>query len=197
MTALPLIMALDIATKTGWAYGPPGKVVKSGSVNLRSSKDDPISTITNNIGFFLANFVVWDPIEEIVVEAAKPAGEGAGGNAVVIAWGCLSVVEFFAACKKIPVRYVANNTLKKHFIGKAYVEAPPTFKPNLRDRSERNRQYGKLLMIERARLLGYLPIDCNDDNRADACGLHDYASHKFHRSAAPRELKLFGQSVPA
>ncbi len=58
-----------------------------------------------------------------------------------------------------------------------------------------NRNYNKMKVKERAKQLGHIPFDCEDDNRADACALHYYASVKFC-GFRETELTLFGAPTP-
>lgn len=193
---MTIILALDIATNTGWAYGPAGHIERSGSIRLRhvgrrNQDDDPMHVAWSNIAFYLRDTWVLDKPDLLVVEAPMPPGEQKSGPATQIAFGCLAAMHAMAALYEIPVRYAYVQTWRKHYTGKSRHDPPLTFMPK-RSRPDRNREWNKHVTLERAKQLRHVPIDCKDDNRADACGMHDWASHHFCRKGAPAELTLFG-----
>lgn len=193
---MPTILTLDIATNTGWAYGPAGQIEKSGSVRLRAPKTarrdaDPMHVGWSNVAFWLRDTWIFDKPDEIVAEAPLPPGDQSSGAAAQTALGLLAVVHAMAAMYEIPIRYAYVQQWRKHYTGKPFHKAPATFMPN-RKSGERNRMWNKQVTIERARLLRHIPMDCKDDNRADACGMHDWASHHFHRKGSPASFNLFG-----
>ena len=78
-------------------------------------------------------------------------------------------------CGPYGIRTAIGNvqTVRKHFLGQARPEEP------------------KAAVIKRCHLMGLMPDDCYDDNRADALALWDYAAATYGRRA-PAELVLFG-----
>ena len=46
----------------------------------------------------------------------------------------------------------------------------------------------KRAVVKMARLLGYIPKDCDDDDMADACAVFDFASSHFASKAAVFQL---------
>jgi hypothetical protein len=187
------ILALDIATTTGYACGPVGKIERSGSVRLKTPKDD-VWVAGQNIGFFLRDlFIIQSEIPDvIVVEAPLPAGASPGAAAAIIAWGSLFTVQFMAAAYEIPVRLVKADDVRSHYTGRSRWQAPPGSKGG----KDANRIYGKSKVVERAHLLGHMPLDSHDNDRADACAVHSYASVKLfgHRET---ELRMFGERPSA
>lgn len=176
------ILSLDIATVTGFALGPAGKIERSGSVRLKKPADETF-VAWENIGMFLRDLFVIssDRPDIIVTEAALPPGAGLGGQAVVIAWGCLSVVHFVAKAYEIPVRYAHSTSVAKHYTGRG----------RWGDRDEKKRE-----TVKRAQLLGHIPFDCKDNDRADACAIHDFASATWF-GARPENLVMFGERPAA
>lgn len=174
------LLALDVATKTGFGIGTAGEIPpRSDTVRLKKPQDD-VQVAWRNIGFFLRDLFVCDKPDLIAVESPMhPAGQRSP-DAVVLQWGCMSVVTFVAAAYEIPVEWVNAQTVAKHFIGQARFSGP------------KSRELKKAATIERAQLLGYIPKGCRDDDRADACAVFDYASARFCR-VRPRELLMFGE----
>lgn len=186
------ILALDLASKTGWAYGPAGTIKRSGTVNLRPSSQDTYEQAWINAGHFLRQFFILDKPDVVVCEAAIPPGQGGGGNNVLIAWGCLAVVRFVCHAYSIPVRYANVGQVRVHYLGSRSQEPPADFKPNLKDKRERKRQWTKLAVVRRAHKLGHMPYTSDDDNQADACSIHSFASVVWYR-VAPTEIYMLGE----
>lgn len=186
------ILALDLATRTGFAIGPPGRIERSASATLKKP-DEPLWVAGQNIGFLLRDLFVLrsERPTMIVVEAPLPPGAAGGAAAAILAWGLVFVVAFMGALFEIPVRQVNVLDVRRFYVGKARLQAPPGFSTG----KDANRKWTKLKVIERAQQLGHLPLDCKDDNRADACALHYFASVKFcgYRET---ELTLFGAPTP-
>lgn len=191
------LLTLDIATRTGFAMGPAGEIKRSGSVNLDPQKEG-FRRCWKNMGHFLRD--LWrfrDQIPDvIVVEAAMPPGAQSSSNSTLIQWGCLAVVHTWAEMYGIPIREASVATVRKHFAGTSRFVPPDTFKPNLRNQKERTRQYTKSEIIARCKKLGLMPIDSEDDNRADAIAIHCYVSEIVYRTP-PRQLVFFGERLSA
>jgi hypothetical protein len=181
------VLALDLATTTGWAYGPAGGRPESGSVLLRKPsrrrKDTKIEAEPYGVGafnllaFLRDKFAFWQP-DRIVIENFLHPTAQPGGGAVILSLMLHGAAEAFARSYGIEPRLVAPATWRLHFIGKA----------NAGDRDAT-----KAAVIRRAQMLGYVPRDCYDDNRADACGIWDYGCAVFSPKAhGPSSLNLFG-----
>ena len=54
-----------------------------------------------------------------------------------------------------------------------------------------DRESSKAMVLRRAKQLGHLPRECQDDNRADAVGIFDFAAATYARRA-PAALVMFG-----
>lgn len=177
------LLTLDIATVMGFALGTPPDIRRSGSVRLKKPKDD-VFVAYENVGLFLRDMWVLESERPdlIVCEAPLPVSASRGGNAAALAWGCLAVVHFMAKAYGIPIRLANADKVRGHYTGKA----------RWGDRDE-----GKRQVVARARLLGHIPKDCNDNDRADACAIFDWASHTIFRVRAPAALVMFGEKVPA
>lgn len=186
------ILALDLATKTGFAIGEPGRISRSASARLKKP-DEPLWVAGQNIGFLLRDmFVLRSEMPTlIVVEAPLPPGAEKGAAAAVLAWGLLFVVQFMGALFEVPVRHVNVGKVREFYTGKFRWDAPPGYPGG----KAAGRNYNKFKVKERAKQLGHIPFDCEDDNRADACALHYYASVKFC-GFRETELTLFGEPTP-
>lgn len=151
-----MILAFDLATNTGVAFGPAGAKVPE----LRSYKLAPGAT--QGARFLEAFIMTRRLIKEsgcqvIVVEKALAAGGGGAAARVELAMGIRACVLAAAYHEQIPVKEYAVTTIRKHFIGKGNTP----------------RAEAKRATIKRCQMLGWDP---QNDNEADAAALWDYAS---------------------
>jgi len=147
------ILALDLETKTGWAFWHEVSGHESGIVNFAPLKNDPGSRFTK-----LREWFKWiiqpDPEADlpdvIYYEDVHLRGKGS----VVLAGLVCHMVEI-ASIYGIQCKPVHSGTLKKFATG--------------------NGKATKKDMIHAAQRLGYFP---KDDNEADALMLMEYAKAK-------------------
>ena len=175
-----IILALDVATRTGFAIGEAGKIPRSDTARLKKPGED-VQVAWRNIGFLLRDMFVLDKPDLIVVEAPMHPTAQKSPDAVVLQWGAVSVVTFIGAAYEIPIEWVNAQTVSKHFVGQSRFSA-----------QQGGRDAKKKATIQRAQLLGYIPKDCRDDDRADACAVFDYASARWGR-VRPSNLVMFGE----
>lgn len=170
------IMALDPATVTGFAFGEAGSIPKSGSVRLKRPGESADVAAFNALAFLRDRFVLDRPDLCCVEHYLTPVAQKSA-DAVILSIMVFGVI--VAMCRAYGVRFEAPkaDTIRKHFCGAANAGA---------------RANTKLMVLNRAKLLGYIPRDCADDNRADACAAFDYASAHFAR-VQPRDIALFGE----
>lgn len=185
------ILALDLGVKTGWALG----VVAGGSA-LPVSGTEILRTASEEADVGPAALADWlnkqwldkkgnwrkDRPDLVVKEQVMPFGRmlrGASSAKVMT-----SQIELHAAvkivCRLSSTKYidVARPTILKHFVGTAKLD----------------RKDGKLAVIKQAKLLKYIPLSCDDEDRADAVALWDFAARTFAR-ISPGELRLFGEAA--
>lgn len=175
------ILALDIATRCGFALGFAGAVPRSGTVVLKRP-DEPREVAFSNLIFWLNDTLGRQPRPALIVKEAPFhlgafAKRGNSEAAVLLTYGLHAVVEGVAHRWGVPVEDVSDQTVRKHFIGKSRMG---------------DRKQTKDAVVQRCRVLGLIPKDCKDDNRADACAIHDWAAATL-AGRTPRELHLFGE----
>lgn len=174
-----LILGLDLATRTGFACGKAGERPDVGVVELKARGEGPEVAYGNLIAW-LNTTLARTP--DLVVKEAPPALQGFArlGNAaatVRMTYGMHGIVEGMCARFGIRCEEVAASKVRKHFLGAA----------NMGDRATTKRA-----VIERCHLLGLLPRDCHEDNKADAIAVFDWASATFaRRHFGAHELRLF------
>jgi hypothetical protein len=181
------ILALDIATRTGWAIGLAGEMPRSGAVTIRKPHD-PLRTAAFKLATFIRDMhkleggldlVVYEqPLDpRVKFETERPQN----GEALVLPWIIMGGVGTICGFYEIRAEEANRQTTLKHFTGKA---------------RHGSRAAAKDAVLKRCHLLGYLPRDCKDDDRGDACALHDFASARYGR-VRPKALHLFGEQAVA
>jgi hypothetical protein len=194
------LLALDLARKTGWAYGIAGQRPRSGVEEVRPTSLD-IEHGAGGIARFVRDlcYLADSRPDLIVFEAPMPIfndTDERGERTVKRSPDSLAqppmlvgAVVGLAACYGIDWRKAHPATWRKHFLGRSNFGSSDAT---------------KRAVVERCRVLGYIGRDRVITNQkadklfdeCDALGLWDFASAKFGR-AAPAELKLFGERVPA
>ena len=165
-----IVVALDIATQTGIAVGPPGGKPKAWSVDLGKGRSE-------DARFSKALVLTHELIERhrpdlIAVEAAIG---GKFASAFLI--GVVACVRGVAANRGVPVRSYTSGSVRKHFLGRALAKRDfPALKPAAATKAIKGE------VIARCRLLGW---EVADDNAADACALWDFACATAGFQTAP------------
>lgn len=172
-----LILALDIATTSGFAYGPPSTPRTALEVYGHGDPDEPDSGSFRAgrkgcaEGEVFSTFRVWitDLIKKtepalFVFEAPIISGGKVNIATVRRLTGLSVIAEMVAHELGVPeIKEVPLATIKKHATG--------------------NGRADKAMMMEAARNMGWT---FTDDNEADALWLHSYASTILHQRAAQR-----------
>lgn len=167
------VLALDLASTTGWAYGPAERDVKPrvGTWDLRAKHE---WLVPGNLAMELRKlFREHGPCDAMFIEATLPvfgqksqktakSQERLHGAALGIA-GIYSVPH---------IEEIAPSTVRKHFCGRA---------------NAGERFATKRMVMRRAKDLGY---DCANDDVADAVALWDFAVFAALR-VPQRDLVMF------
>lgn len=165
------VLALDIATTTGWAMGPAGANPGYGTVRLKGKDEHPRDAAYNMMCFLADIFraevpalVCWEePMPPIFhVNKAAKSGRVQQNNESMTLPVMLDGV-LYACCKRKGVPCLPVNRMKvlSYFTGKGRwggsVEA-------------------KRAVIERCHSLGLMPKTLRNDDIADAIAIHKWAS---------------------
>lgn len=152
------LLALDIATHTGWAEGDLGGVPKSGSIRFANVGDHRANTFAGAIQWLGTRLQAFRPH---IIAYEKPFTPDVmrghtNRNTALILLGLPAVIQGVAYRMGVhSLCGCAPNTIRKYFLG---------FKP------ERGANIKKLVMA-RCRELGH---DVKNDNEADAIALWYY-----------------------
>lgn len=176
-----LIMALDLATVTGYAIGRAGAAPRSGSVRLRAA-DQERGVAPFNLGCFLRDRFVLERPDLLAVEDMLNPTAHRSAAAVLDQIMLHGVVEFMARVNRITLRTVHRSTVLKHFTGSG---------------KSRPRAVGKRDVIQRAQAFGLVPPNCRDEDRCDAVAVWDWACAstgvaRLSRVGLPDDLSMGG-----
>lgn len=171
-----MLLALDIATQTGWAFGDPlthpcgvGGLTVPGHKPLSGSRrvlrpgaglGEALSGVRQHWGHFLrAQRPQW-----VAYEAPIMGGSAANLNTVRLINGIIGTIESLCWELHIPTPIQINvATIKKHFTGSGRAD--------------------KAAMIAAAARRGWSVID---DNEADALALYDLVASRIQSGEYPR-----------
>lgn len=171
------VLALDLATTFGWAYGGlDSGLDRSGSARLRGDhiEERAADFMGWMIGFFREN-----PVHDCIWEAPIAASHLAGQTRVETTQILFSLPTIAGAiCLKSGLRMdrmsaVRPDAVRKHFTGRA---------------KWGSRKAAKRAVIDRCRQLGHRPLD---DNEADAIAIFDYRRAVLRPSYAAASGPLF------
>jgi hypothetical protein len=175
MTRDPYILALDLATRTGFACGRPSDSVPpySGSRRL-ASPGASMGAVFKDCRTWLSAFLEAHPVQLIVFEAPHFAPKSNIGTLRTLI-GLAAIVEELAYSGGYDVREAAVADVRRHFIG-----------ANLK------RKAAKEATIDNCYRLGWKPTD---DNEADALALWHYQASFFDPKLALQTSPLFRRRV--
>jgi len=153
------ILALDLATRTGWAEGEIGSRPRHGSERFAPAGADRAAVLSGAIRHLQRRFMAFPPAM-VVFEAPMAPNIMAGrtnANTARTLIGLAGLVEAICAINGIHrVREAKVSDIRRWFIG-----------------GNPRGEIGKKLTIERLREMGFEP---EDDNAADALALWHYAA---------------------
>jgi hypothetical protein len=170
------IFALDLAARTGFATGRAGERPRSGTVILKDPKEPRAVALGNLIDWLNERWSIEKPA--LVIKEAPFSLQAFKDHAnaeatVLMTYGLHGIVEAMACRFGIECRDAHAATIRKHFLGVGRMGS---------------RVEMKRAVIQRCHVLGYMPRDSHDDNRADALATWDYAA-----ATVPSKLYLFGE----
>jgi Holliday junction resolvasome RuvABC endonuclease subunit len=153
-----IILALDLATQTGWCLLDSGRILESGSQSFAKKRGESNGLLFLRARKWLADFSAWGP-QLVAYEQAHFRG----GAATELCVGLQTRAQEIAAEWGVPSAPVSTGTLKKFATGSGTA--------------------GKLGMIAfAAGKLGRPPID---DNEADAVAVAFWACEQFGSTPTP------------
>lgn len=172
------IAALDIATTCGFAFGEAGAIPQSGSVRLKRPGEPP-EVAAFNMRAFLRDRLTLERFDMLALEHFLNPVAQKSADAVILQIMCFGVAVAEGMARGIRIEAPQPSTIRKHFIGCANMGA---------------RKDTKAAVLARAKVLGYVPRDCRDTDRSDACAVFDFTAATYAR-VPPRDLVFFGEGA--
>lgn len=164
------ILALDLATVTGWAVGEPGTVPLAGSYR--------VARPGAGLGLFLAGYSDWlaDRITilepcTLIFEAPILTGKKTALETARKLMCLAGVTEMIAYRRELPCFEASGVEVTKFFTGRARYPG---------DTPQERRHAKKQAVISQCAMLGWR---AEDDNAADALALWRWAEFKLHPTA--------------
>jgi hypothetical protein len=177
---MPMILALDLASRSGWALGAAGETPRSGSVSFARAEH---SMAAHFVGCrqWLTDFVAVNNPRIVVFEAPLAPSYVAGRtntDTVRKLMGLTAIVEEALYGKGFDVREAPVSKVREFFLGTAHLK----------------RREAKQATKHRCVELGWRPCD---DNAADALALWAYMVGIVAPAHGLKLLPLFGREVRA
>ena len=183
------ILTLDLATRSGFAVGPAGTIERAGSKRFRDPEDEPERAF-RKFGCFLRDEFTIDLPDLVVIEAPMNMGGMVEADeksergfkfkskpeTIYLLTGLVAVAHGICGPYGVRAINVGVQKVRKHFLGVSRPSDP------------------KKAVVARCHLLGLMPKNERDDNKADAIAMHVWASDTYGRPAT-RDLHFYGETA--
>lgn len=168
------VLALDLASTTGWAVGEPGMMTAHGSVRFASKGASHEAIFAHAFEWMDEKIAIYDP-GLVVWEAPLATSLKSGfttSDTTTVLFGLPAVIGLCAYRRGIyDIRKAETRSVRLHFIGQ-----------------NPKRAQAKRLVIQQCRSHGWDPID---DNEADALAVWSYMCALLQPELAYRVTPLF------
>lgn len=174
MTFTGKVLALDLATTTGWAYGRPGKVPSFGHLRFSKPGTSRAETYRAFRDWLERYWNARDEQPDLIVYELPAIPSFMGGRTNVdttkLLFGLAEHLEEWAL-NKVELREATTSQVRCHFIGR-------NFKSSI----------AKPMTLERCHELGWM---CETHDELDAAALWDYQICALCPELAYRSTRLF------
>jgi crossover junction endodeoxyribonuclease RuvC len=175
---MPCVLALDLASVTGWAVGEPGATPEHGSIRFASKGASHEAVFASAYDWMREKIDQYHP-DLVVWESPMPTSFNRGStntNTTTLLYGLPAVIGMTAYKSGIfDIRKATTRDVRMHFIGQ-----------NPRG------HVGKKLVIQQCRALGHA---VTDDNQSDAIATWSYMCALIEPKLAMAPTPLFGRGV--
>jgi hypothetical protein len=174
------VLALDLASVTGWAVGEPGGTPAHGSIRFASAGASheaifaaALKWISDKITFYAPGMIVWE-----APMATSFRRGNTNTNTTTLLFGLPAIVGAVAYLREVyDVRKAYTKDVRQHFIGQ-----------------NAKGHIGKKLVIRQCRAMGW---SVSDDNEADALATWHYMCSLIEPKLAMRRRHFLGDAALA
>lgn len=162
---MPGVLALDLATATGWAQWTPGRPVAYGTRHFAEGAD--LGVFLHAFDFWLSDRLTDSAVDHVAYEAPV-LPKSSGIQSRLRLFGLVGQTELICFRREVTCRPVAIQSWRSHFLGVV---------PRIPGESrESRRRRLKRATIEQCQARGWSP---RDDNAADALAILDYTAQRL------------------
>jgi len=166
------LLSLDLATRTGWAFGDTEAGDPVSGVFKAQNAGVELGPFLHSFGHWLRSTIAERQIEIAVLEEPIMPGGMMQMATLLKLYGLIGIAETVCHSLQVPCRQLAAGTWKKAFCGRAgFGKSAKPYPP-----------------LVRCRELGWAPAD---DNEADALGLWVASCQRISPQSAVRFDPLF------
>lgn len=172
------ILALDVASKTGVAFGRPGEIPRLQTIDFRG--EDELPGLYGRAVTWMATRLRDEPPDLVVIERVVPPSGAMGftnHDTTMTSIGLFAILCGIVHCKSIRLELAPISTWRKNFLGKGNYPG----------------KVAKQMAVDRCKLLGW---DAPDNNAAEAAGIWSWAAG-IYMGKIPEALHLFGEKKRA
>lgn len=155
-----IILAIDGATKTGWALYTNGKITAHGTKQFKKE------TRESQYGNWLETMITKYGITNIVAEDIYRQQDRTRDKAFQVLANLQGVLNYMVQTHKVEPYYISPISVKNHMN-----ITPPFRKLQSDEEKQRQRVLNKTRMINRVKQLGYVLENDKADDEADAIGI--------------------------
>ena len=174
------VWGFDLGRRTGFSHGLPGAPPVSGVWELKGTLGEMGATFMERIQ------TAWKEVRPALVAAEDTLTLAAlmklsrgNENVVKVHYGLSMILASMCDRWSVPFIPGHNATYRLHFIGRGRLG---------------ERHLTKAAVVNRCHLIGIMPKDCFDEDRADSLAVQDWACATYgQRSASIQELYLTGE----
>lgn len=184
------LLALDAATRTGWALGAPDAMPAISAWRLKGETPHDKARL---LAAHLRDLCMLGDISRIAVEDAMRPEAYLSDDVTVLTFLLHGAIDAVAGCYDIPVVRTPAQTIRKHFCGRATANAPRRAgsPPKTKRQRQIDREETKKMVWNRAVALGYFSRgDVPDFDCSDAVAVFDHAVATFCKVQRP--FVMFG-----
>lgn len=169
-----MLLALDIATRTGWALGGPSDgSPRTGTWKLPGLDDMQLDRSLQVLDDSITGLCKIARVEIVAIEAPLMMQNRSAHTALGLI-SCAAVARCAAQRHGARIVMAQVQTVRRHFVGHGRPDDP------------------KRAVMDRCKLLGWTVAD---DNAADAAALWSFAMSANYRHWAPKSTPLFGRAA--